>query len=278
MRLFVDNLTNIDFSYLHPERGLLGETWRVNIELHGELDEQSMVLDFGKVKKQIKQWLDQYIDHCLVVPEQSPHLSKEDHNGRRAVRWHYKENYIDCSAPAEAITLVNCEEIERATLARWCEDKMAEIFPASVKKVVVEFLTEEIDGPLYHYSHGLKKHDGNCQRIAHGHRSSIQIWRDGELSFPDMQAWAIKFEDIYIGSQEDCIEATKKDYYAFQYTSEQGAFFLELPTSNTYLIGVDTTVECIAQHIADELKRQHPNNSFLVKAFEGIEKGAIAES
>ena len=50
MRLFVDQLTNVDFSYLCPARGLLGETWLASIQLVGSLDEQGMVCDFGTVK------------------------------------------------------------------------------------------------------------------------------------------------------------------------------------------------------------------------------------
>ncbi|MFT5117183.1 MAG: 6-pyruvoyl-tetrahydropterin synthase, partial [Kiritimatiellia bacterium] len=67
MHLFVDNLTNVDFSYLDPNRGLVGETWLANIVLEGSLDEQGMVCDFGIVKKTVRDWLDTYIDHCLVV-------------------------------------------------------------------------------------------------------------------------------------------------------------------------------------------------------------------
>ena len=56
--LFVDQLSTLDFSYLCPERGLVGETWLVDVTLWGELNAEGMVFDFGHVKKQIKSALD----------------------------------------------------------------------------------------------------------------------------------------------------------------------------------------------------------------------------
>jgi 6-pyruvoyl-tetrahydropterin synthase len=78
MLLFVDNLTNVDFSFLDAQRGLLGETYLANIRLLGDLDEQGMVCDFGIVKKRVRHWLDTELDHRLAVPIHSPkpHLDR----------------------------------------------------------------------------------------------------------------------------------------------------------------------------------------------------------
>ena len=86
MLLFVDNLTNVDFSFLDPQRGLLGETYLANIKLLGELDEQGMVCDFGTVKKIVRHWLDTELDHRLAVPIHSPNIQKIEIVKRGKVR------------------------------------------------------------------------------------------------------------------------------------------------------------------------------------------------
>ena len=54
--LFVEQLTVIDFSYFDPDRGIVGESWILDVELDGSLDDNGMVFDFTHVKKQIKQY------------------------------------------------------------------------------------------------------------------------------------------------------------------------------------------------------------------------------
>ena len=67
MHLFVEQLTNVDFSYLDLSRGIVGETWWASAILEGALDEQGMVCDFGTVKKVLRNWMDDEIDHRLLI-------------------------------------------------------------------------------------------------------------------------------------------------------------------------------------------------------------------
>jgi len=275
MRLFVDSLTNIDFSYLCPERGLVGETWLANVELIGDLDQQGMICDFGIVKKQLKQWFDKYLDHCLLVPTFCPQITVRQEGGQTSVEL-AKESRpcIQVEAPESAVCLIDTHAITPSLVASWCEKQLSACFARA--DLSISFSCEHISSPYYHYSHGLKKHNGDCQRIAHGHRSKLLIWRDSVLSEDLMAEWASRWRDIYIATEEDCIAETENSF-TFSYQSNQGYFSLSLPKERCYLIDTDTTVEYIALHLANKISESYPGERIQVKAFEGIGKGAIAE-
>jgi 6-pyruvoyl-tetrahydropterin synthase len=283
MLLFVDKLTNVDFSFLDPKRGLLGETYLANITLNGELDEQGMVCDFGTVKKVVRHWLDTELDHRLAVPIRSPNITIHDEGEFLNIRWQFgeKNQFLQTRSPREAIALVDAETLTPESIAGWCISQLKRLFPASVATLELVFTQEDSPGAYYHYSHGLKKHLGNCQRIAHGHRSRIDIWENGVKSSELEQLWATRWEDIYVGTRCD-IEAepvhSNIPYYKFSYLAQQGPFELTIPQSCCYLIDTDTTVELIAQHFAHATKSERPTSDIRVKAFEGIHKGAIAQS
>lgn len=283
MLLFVDNLTNVDFSFLDPERGLLGETWLANVKLHGALDEQGMVCDFGQVKKVMRHWLDTELDHRLAVPAKSPQIRITDDGEFLDIHFAFgtRGEFLHTRSPRDAIALVDAEVLTHESVAAWCITQLKTHFPGSVEHMELDFTIEPIDGAYYHYSHGLKKHQGNCQRIAHGHRSRIDIWSNGEKSPALEQHWANLWKDIYIGTHEDIYATLEQDgniYYQFTYTSAQGPFELTLPTRCCYLIETDSTVEFIAQHIAQTIHNETPEKKIRVKAYEGINKGAIAEA
>ena len=283
MLLFVDNLTNVDFSFLDPTRGLLGETYLANIRLLGELDEQGMVCDFGKVKKLVRHWLDTELDHRLAVPVRSPNIQVHEEGEFIAIRWQFGNSgeFLQTRSPRDAIALVDAEVLTPNSIAHWCINQLKHLFPESVARLELDFSQEEISGAHYHYSHGLKKHLGNCQRIAHGHRSRIDIWQDG-IKSPLLEAqWAARWCDIYVGTRSDISAQpiiNNLDYFTFAYVSQQGPFELTIPQRCCYIIDTDTTVELIAQHFAQATKLEFPDSNICAKAYEGINKGAIAES
>ncbi len=282
IRLFVDRLTVIDFSYLHPRRGLLGESWLCDLELAGGLDAQGMVLDFGDVKRGVKRLIDERFDHKLIVPRGHTGLRIDDVAGRQHIRFDYGDGRrVVHLGPPDATCLVDAAEITPQILGSAIADAVRAALPANVTGVTVTLHEEEVTGASYHYSHGLRQHAGNCQRIAHGHRSRIEIFRDGRRDLALEAAWATRWRDVYIGTRSDLIATTETEglpYHRFGYAGSQGAFELELPAEACYLIDTDSTVENIARHVAERLASEHPGARYRVRAFEGVDKGAVAEA
>ncbi len=272
-RLFVNNLTVIDCSILDPKRGLIGASWSVDVELFGELDKQSMVFDFSKVKKTIKHVIDNTVDHALLVPSGYKGFSSKG----ASLRFELKSgDWIKHSSPASALCLIECERVNKKHVSAFVKEKILEQLPNNVSELKVTLKKEAGLGAFYTYSHGLKKHDGNCQRIAHGHRSTIHIWKNGKRNRKLENKMAKRWKDIYLGTQED-VTSFKSGRIGFAYASDQGDFSIELNETRVHLMSCDSTVECIAEHIL-ELLEADSNAKFKVRAFEGIGKGAVAES
>ena len=279
-RLFVDNLTVIDSAFLDHHRGLVGESWIVDVELAGELDDQGMVFDFGLVKRTIKSQIDGLADHRLLIPAHQPGLTRSEHNGQDSLRFPLSDDtHIDHTAPASSVLYLQNTEITPDAVARYLETALKTALPDNVDAVRLHLRTEIIDGPRYHYTHGLKKHDGNCQRIAHGHRSRLEILRNHQRDPALEQHWAQRWQDIYIATAEDCTERFDDNgtqYHHFAYTANQGHFSLTLPAQRVYTIDTDSTVEWIAVHLLQQCQHQHPDDHLLIKAYEGVGKGALA--
>ncbi len=278
MKLFVEHLTTIDSAYLHPEHGLMGESWIVDITLDGGLDHQSMVMDFADVKKALKNAIDDSIDHTLIVPKLSTALTLDNHKNFLVARYQFGNNErLEHTSPREAVTLLDATEVTNDAIVTYLKATLAKHVPHTVKSIEIALRHETTDDQTYHYVHGLKKHGGNCQRIAHGHRSRIQILRNGTRAHDLESAWATDWKTAYIGTQEDVVRE-EAGMTHFAYHSDQGDFRLTYPTSHCRMIDTDSTVECIATYIAQTLKKQNATAHIAVRAYEGVQKGAIAQA
>ncbi|MEM1412713.1 MAG: 6-carboxytetrahydropterin synthase [Pseudomonadota bacterium] len=274
MKLFVDHLTVIDFAYLHPERGLLGESWIVDLELGGELDAQGMVFDFADVKRDIKACLDEVADHKLLVPLAAPSLdwASVDEN----LTWRFGQEQLRHRAPEEAYGAFEVDAITPEAMEPILCDAIRRVVPDSVDHIGLDLRLEPgIEArPHYQYVHGLKKHGGNCQRIAHGHRSAISVRTAGQPR-PDLNRQiAERWRDIYLATRED-ITRHARGRVEMAYDSAQGYFELDMPEARIDIMEEDTTVEYIAAHLARTL-REDGERDVEVRAWEGINKGALA--
>ena len=274
-RLFVEQLTVIDCAYLDARRGLVGESWIVDLELEGALNEQSMVLDFGKVKRQLKQAIDDSVDHTLLVPRRATELNLECGPTEVALLFLSDIGAIEHHSPAAAVSLLDADVITAETVHAHLQPRLAAAVPPSVDRIGLHLRQEAIGGEHYCYTHGLKKHDGHCQRIAHGHRSRLQIHVDGDRDAALEQLWAARWTDIYLASREDVL-ARANGRLRFGYDAPEGRFELALPELGCDLLEGDTTVECIADHLARSCALRRPGARIHVRAYEGVMKGAIA--
>ncbi len=278
--LFVDNLTVIDFAYFHPDRGIVGESLILDVELFGELNDEGMLFDFSFVKKRIKSCVDELVDHKFLIAKDHPNINITESPQQLVLNMTTSNGDQYCHiSPNQAVYMLNSDSVTPENIACEINSAIKSILPSNVTKVELHLRQEQINTSFYHYSHGLKKHYGDCQRIAHGHRSKIEVWENGsysdELSTHIAELWS----DIYIATEEDVEETINiegKTYYHFKYHANQGAFQLTLPKNKCFLMKTDTTVELIAIFLADYLKQKKPNSEIKVKAYEGLDKGAIA--
>jgi len=208
---------------------LIGASWIVDLELAGDLDNKSMVFDFGHVKKDIKRLIDELADHKLIIPKQHKNLSIDISNeDANSVSFTTKSgNEIEHVSPASAICTIDAKAITKNSVADFLIKEIKPKLPSNVQELTLNLRQEDDYAFYYCYSHGLKKHDGNCQRIAHGHRSRIQIWENGDRSRTWENRWSDLWKDIYIGTKEDVVTQTDTRT-RFAYDAPQGHFELEL--------------------------------------------------
>jgi len=270
--LFVDHVTHIDCGILDNARGLCGATWLVDVALTGTRDAQGMLFDFGPAKKLLKAEIDALVDHRLLVPTAAEGVSC--HGKTIELVTATGDRYV-YTGPASAVAHLDCECITPGFLADWLGARVAAHMPDNVDHVALTLRAEAIDGAVYDYTHGLSAHDGNCQRLAHGHRCRLAVWLDDTPRADIARDWAARWQGIFIGSRADLTTPGDAARLGFAYDAPQGHFAIELARERCALIDGPATVENIADAIARTLADEHAGRAVTVQAYEGVGKGAI---
>jgi 6-pyruvoyl-tetrahydropterin synthase len=293
--LFYKNVTVLDYAYLDDHRGVVGDALKVHVEFIGRTDREGVVYDFSYAKKKVKEIIDRDCDHRLVVPEG---LAQESGEGNISFSYAYglSEEKVMYECPEQGICVLPFKHVNKATIQTYLETTILKEMPETVSAVIITLEDEELpEGKAsFHYTHGLKEHYGNCQRLFHGHKNTVDVKING-LAAPEFEDYLAtelfknsvhfcKWENVV--NKEDilkyCDEAIPRGRFPqvpvveIAYTSEQGTFKGQLPGRAVFMMEAESTVENLSMLFAKIVKEQVDFEDIVeVRAYEGVAKGAI---
>ncbi len=284
--LFLNDFTVIDFAFVGEEGGVLGESFFVSAELFGELDEKDFLLDFSAAKKTLKALVDDSFDHKLLVPMGSGKAKVfegglEIEDSAKGMAWRY-----DC--PRQAFEVFPDKTIDAEVLAYHLSRLSKAVLPANVAEARFTFrspshLEREAS---FRYTHGLRFHEGNCQRLFHGHRNPVEVWLDGRRA-PEWEArLAAEWNHAHFVSVPTLKNLRELDLSLGErspghpgmaelgFVSGQGPFSARMPASRLVLVEEEPSIETMAKLAVSRLRKWGLAGAVRVVAYEGLNKGA----
>lgn len=286
VHLFVRELTVLDYAYFDLDQGPLGGSLDVDVTFTGALDHEGVVFDFSLAKKAVKRVIDDLCDHRFVVPQ---HLTKTLADGRLEFFAPYGGNqFMRYTCPEQGLCLLNENQYSLSAMKAYLQNEIMKVMPPNVEKVELIFREEPLEGvPSYRYTHGLKQHYGNCQRLVHGHRNRLDVMVNGRVSLEMQKQGCALWDNIHLAFPENIGNADVRigqrqehlERVQLAYASSQGRFELDLPGHSVYVMPLETTVENIARHMRDRVQEwAGVDRQVQVFAYEGIRKGAHSSS
>jgi len=293
--LFVEHLTNLDFSYIDPMVGLCGQSWAVDVEITGETDHQGMLLDFGHIKKSIKQDIESLWDHKLVVLDTAQVQRNALSNTTSQLTWTQQQDQAHASTdhastdshtlchigPDISLYTMNTATLDLAFFEQHLQAWLLQRWQGpTIQDITITLYEESGDQAFFQYSHGLSLHKGACQRIAHGHRSKLQVFTKQGFDLELSKQLASQLHHVYFYDEAHVISGHSKDAatITLAYTAPEGDYQLTLPRANTVKMTSETTIENIARYLVSTAgQRLNRQDIKAVHVYEGFKKGAKAK-
>ncbi len=290
LSLINNSLTVIDYAYVDETGGVRGDSLLVDVSLQGHTDQEGVIFDFSKAKKLIKKIIDEKVDHTLVI---SKSLVKEESKERYCItnkKFHY-------SAPKEAFCVLDVDIITDEALRVYLERELLKQMTANIKNVAIS-LRRESDGEnkyYFNYTHGLKDHYGNCQRLIHGHRSTIRVFKNEKRDFNlEADLFSMIGNSTHfaywknVANRDDILSKINQNHITniegrldideqvnITYVSSQGEYQGVFDLLDVYFLNEETTIENLSIHFAKKLyATTDQKDQIMVYISEGIGKGA----
>ena len=275
--LFIKDIDRIDSAIWEIGRGIVGQSWHVDVCIEGGLDENRFIYDFSDLKNLIKKTLKSTLDHVLLIPTNDPaiRLSENEHS------FSIDDNLSDISyqGPKKSVYFIKSKMVSEALIESELNNILKPLLPSSVSDVRFKIHREINEGGhFFHYTHGITGHKGNCQRLFHGHRSLIEVLVNSKQRSDLEKIISEKLlkSSIHIAERSQISESTK-DKLFLQYTANEGIFRCSIPKNQVVIIEEGTSIETLVEFFASNLEGLLVEGDTLeVRAYEGIGKGAIA--
>jgi 6-pyruvoyl-tetrahydropterin synthase len=279
--LFVKDFTHLDGAIMDPVRGPLGISYILGIEFIGRLNNEGVVFDFSHAKKCAKKVVDETADHAFTVSkydlkELSANLCEIKFNGSEVYSYRGPtQAFFAIESSTENCLFATLETLifEECKKNKDCADLVQVKLIPKLEQATTE------NEFFFQYTHGLSQHYGNCQRLVHGHRSTINVKIDGSRNEDYEHALSAIFHNVHLAYSANIIGVNKeRNTVDIQYTASQGKFTLTLPRDVVMRFPVETTVENIAKYSANFVAfvmqiKGHNFKEIEVTAYEGIDKG-----
>ena len=293
--VFLHDITKLDCAVFDPAKGVVGQTWKVDVTLTGPLGTNGFVYDFGLVKKMVRQTLKSSLDHALIIPINSQAVQFK--GMERGERWRMRSKAMrgeldldwEYMGPSGAIFPLRCVSLNRQTIEQEFSRQLRHRLPQELTHVVVALREEELlaTEAVFRYSHGIAGHAGMCQRLFHGHRSRLQI-HVGDERRPDLEHYVARDvlgTTVHIatpsqfrsGMVEPGTRGKTREPVILGYEGSLGYYEAMLPAERVFCVETETSIECIVQELARLVKREeNTGEKVKVVCYEGADKGAIA--
>ncbi len=293
--LFYKNVTVLDYAYLDDHKGVVGDALKVHVEFIGKTDAEGVVYDFSYAKKKVKEVIDRDCDHRLVIPKGLAEVNA-DKVAHFSYQYGLADQELSYTCPEEGLCEIPSFHVNKQTIATYLENIILAEMPETVSAIKITLEDEEFkeDKPTFHYTHGLKEHYGNCQRLFHGHKNTVDVMVNGKER-TDLEEYLC--DEVFQGSVHFCkwenvvnkeviSKATGMKVPAgrfheipvveISYTSQQGRFHGVLPGREVFFMEEESTVENLSMLFAKLIRSKvGPTGHVRVTAYEGIAKGAI---
>lgn len=280
--MFLTSVTCIDHAVITPLGTVMGGSFSPDFYVTGEVTEdESVVIDFSKCKKQIKALIDDKetgFDHKLwIIP------------GWSNCEYEYEGDQITITTPAVTIkgpaNIAKVFDVESnyadagyeiadylVGSGRGLEDvSIAVVMDPSVQYTI----PARLQPSFFRYSHGLKDSSSwGCQNIAHGHLSYLALDCDHPMAYEMQNQIATYLNNSMFVTKENWNYETN----TIEYTSPRGTFSLKLNNADQkiMILESETTIENIVETVAEVFKSDLDELGVTALYIsEGVHKGAV---